>query len=102
MASFVRSCNGFPSGRTDTEPVQARREFPPMQKYGFRTDGQADGLRFVLPELPIFDEPDGDHSDLASFEQLTPLPWSAHWPRARNTCSTMSRTQPRPPGYSET
>ena len=50
----------------------------------------------------IFDEPDGDHSDLASFEQLTPLPWSAHWPRARNTCSTMSRTQPRPPGYSET
>ena len=66
MASFVRSCNGFPSGRTDTEPVQARREFPPMQKYGFRTDRQADGLRFVLPELPIFDEPDGDHSDLAS------------------------------------
>lgn len=57
-----------------------------MQKYGFRTDGQADGLRFVLPELPIFDEPGADHSDLASFEQLTPLAWSAHWPRARNTC----------------
>ena len=40
--------------------------------------------------------------DAASFDGVTPIESFAQSPRARSTCSTMSRTAPRPPGNSET
>lgn len=59
------------------------------------------GLRHKMPVRESRELP-GVYRDATSDEGVTPSEFFAQSPRARSTCSTMSRTAPSPPRNSET